>query len=387
MITNASQNAIHKTDMLDPTSNNTAISLWYKFATWQSEMDQCRTKVKSVCDEQDQIRSQIKDLIRIREDEQRKIKEMEAFKESFNESSTDKLNIPKDIPSLERLRELRRTLDRVEEQYRNAATALGTTQQTVHNTKQRRHHMLQQYINDNSHFHLKCRQVQYDLMEAVVASSQRTDAGSLEKEGTLCMVHTLHAVLCAKIFEQNTNTASNGKSRKGDDDHWISTTINELQNHIAMYDSIFIDSDDSLDDNDPTVWKVSKEKDLELYRAVELYEQQRAKYTILEEETKQLQSTYETMYNKTLDRDRRKMNLQTQLQRIQGDCTLIESKIDQCKEMTAEDEALVQTYRISELLIFMCFCIGFFYQNSWSYHFKHIILFHTSLCTFFYSRN
>jgi hypothetical protein len=33
----------------------------------------------------------------------------------------------------------------------------------------------------------------------------------------------------------------------------------------------------------------------------------------------------------------------------------------------------------------MCFCIGLNYQNSWSDHFKHIILFHTSLHTFCYS--
>ena len=108
-----------------------------------------------------------------------------------------------------------------------------------------------------------------------------------------------------------------------------------------------IDYQESSNESDPSTWKVSKEKDFELYRAVELYTQQREKFDIAEQEMEQLQSKYDTLHAKGLDRDRRMMTLQTQLQRIQSDCTTMESEIDQCNQLTMEDEALMHTYRTS----------------------------------------
>jgi hypothetical protein len=372
MITNALQNTIHKTESLVPSSNNTAISLWHKFATWQNDMDQCRTLVKNVCYEQDQIRAQINDLLRIREEELRRIKEMEEADSCANTSNSS------EIPSLDRLRELQRQLDVVEEQYRAASASCETNKQRVQNTKNCRQDILRAFINANSLFHLNCRSAQYALNEATVAATQPTQCSescSLDQIGTLCRLHTLHAVLCAKAAE---NFKCVDHSKDSGDDKWTSKTNKELQNNIALYETKLIDLGESVDDeNDPSTWKVSKEKDFELYRSLELYEQQLEKYAIVEKETEQLQSTYDALQNKSLDRDRRMMKLQTQLQRIQGDCTMIESEIDQCKQMISEDEALAHTYRSSTLPVSSLVCFDMFLARP--HYFKFIVLIHIFL--------
>ena len=338
----------HATDTSLPTTNNTAMSLWHKFATWQQEMDQCRTLVRTVVDEQEQIRTQLKDLLRIREEEERKIEAMEAVTEvSRNTSHVSEL------PSLDRYRELQCKLDTAETQYRTAKASFETCQQNVQHQKHIRHDILREFIKGNSKFHWQCRRAQYDLAAATAAATRPTEciaSSSLVAEGTSGRVQTLHAVLCAKAVEPS---SCHGTSM---DDHWMAKTIKELQNNIALEKSTWIDADECLDENDPTVWKVSREKDLELNRSVELYQQQLEKYTRVEQETEQLQTKRDMLHTKGLDRDRRMKTLQTQLQRLQNDCTNMESEIDQCQELTLEDESLAHTYRSSTFpcVLFSC---------------------------------
>jgi chromosome segregation ATPase len=351
---------VHDSDTLIPTSNNTAISLWHKFATWQNEMDQCRKMVRTICDEQDKIRTQMKDLLAIREEERRKIKAMEQ-----EDSSTNALS---DKPSLELLRALQCKLDDVEEHYRTAAASLEATKQNDQNQTSIRQEILRDFINASRGFHLKCQHVQYDLMESAIAVTQNAEhivADSNETVGMLCRVHTLHAALCAKPVEDT----SNSNTMYGVDESWISKTIEDLQSCSSLHKATMIDYQESSDENDPSTWKVCKAKDFELHRAVELYTQQRKKYDIAAKELEQLQSKYDTLHAKGLDRDRRMMKLQTQLQRIQNDCTTIESEIDQCTQLTLEDEALAHTYRCSK-----CACVLFLSFPSihlpLSHHFK-----------------
>ena len=347
MITNMLQNTTHKTEAMVSSSNNTAISLWHKFATWQNEMDQCRMLVRTICDEQDQIRTQMKDLLHVRQEERRKIKDMEEINSCVNESSDSS-----EIPSLERLRELQRKLDDVEEQHRSANASYEITKQKEQHQKRSQQDIIQEFLEASRSFHLKCRRAQYDLTVTTVAATPPTEpfvSDPYDTVGTSCRAHTLHAALCAKGAEKHTGAGN------VEDDNWMSKTIESLQNSNMLQSTILQDFDESTDESDPSTWKINKEKDFELYRSVELYKQQLEKFTFVEKETEQLQSKYDALHTKGLDRDRRTMKLQTQLQRIQNDCTLLESEIDQCMEMISEDEALATTYRSSEFQLLICF--------------------------------
>ena len=356
MTTNLLQNT---TDTLIPTSNNTAISLWHKFATWQNEMDQCRTMVRTICDEQDKIRTQMKDLHEVREEERQKIKEMEQ-----SGSSANTVSISSEISSLELLHALQRKLDVVEEDYRTASASLEVMKQNDQNQTCIRQEILREFINASRDFHIKCQRIQYDLMETAIAVTQNAEhvvADSNETVGTLCRVHSLHAALCAKPITEDT---SNGNTNYGVDELWKSKTIEDLQNCSALHKTMMIDYQESSDETDPSTWKVSKEKDFELHRAIELYTQQREKYEFAEKEMEELQSKYDALHGKGLDRDRRMMKLQTQLQRIQNDCTSIEAEIDQCNQLTMEDKALAHTYRSSTSKSCSTFFGSTFVSNS-----------------------
>ena len=93
---------------------------------------------------------------------------------------------------------------------------------------------------------------------------------------------------------------------------------------------------------------MDQEKDFELHRTVQRYTQQRHKCDMAQKEMERLQTKYDAFLSKQLDRDQRKLNLQSQLQRIQNDCATIESEIDQCQQLISEDEALAQTYQSSK---------------------------------------
>lgn len=328
-------------DVVNATSSNTAISLWHKFATWQNEMDHCRMLVRNICDEQDQIRTQMKELLLIRVEEERKIKEMEQADACTTVSSDSS-----DKPSLERLRELQRKLDHAEDEYRTASVSLEATKQNVRNQTNSRNEMIREFIGASGDFHLKCRRAQYDLLETTIAATQNAEqimSGPQDKLVTSCQGHTLRAVLCAMVAQ-----TTDGDSIGDEERMWIMKTIEDLQNCYALHTATLIDFDESSDDNDPLNWKVDQEKDFELHRTVQRYTQQRHKCDMAQKEMEQLQTKYDAFLSKQLDRDQRKLNLQSQLQRIQNDCAMIESEIDQCQQLISEDEALAQTYQSSK---------------------------------------
>ncbi len=298
--------------------------------------------VRNMCDEQDQIRTQMKELLLIRDEEERKIKAMEQADACTTESSNSS-----EKPSLKRLRELQRKLDHAEEEYRNAAASLEATKQNEQNQTNSRNEMIREFIGASGGFHLKCRRAQYDLLETTIAATQNAEqimSGPQDKVATSCQVHTLRAVLCAKVAQSTDHGDSIGDEERMS----ILKTIEALQNCDALHTATLIDFDESNDDNDPFTWKVNQEKDFELHRTVQRYTQQRHKCDMLEKETEQLQSKYDAVHSKQFDRDRRKLSLQTQLQRIQNDCATIESEIDQCQQLILEDEALAHTYQSSK---------------------------------------
>jgi chromosome segregation ATPase len=329
-------------------STNTAMSLWHKFSMWQSDMDRCRLTIQNIRQEHDQYRVQIEELVRTRKEEQRKVQEIEHPNISPNVSLLAK--------SLEQLREVQRKLDDAQEKYREATISFQNTKQKYETQKYIRNESIHEAMEQSRTFHQLCQQLQYQLRTTAIAanitlpSSKTSNAikyigNDNDLVETSSKAHALRAALYAAVAGTDCN-----KKILGSEDTWISKTIQDLQ------DSNFFDSTDVVDngetnENDPSTWKLCQDKDLELYNAVEGYNQLRENYTMTLKEMQQIQSNYDMLHKKVQDRNQRKEQLQAQLRRIQSDCTTIESEIEQCKQLTLEDEALAHTYRSSTLIL------------------------------------
>jgi chromosome segregation ATPase len=348
MITDVSQNTSQMTNSLNTstttTTTNSAMSLWHKFATWQNEMDQCRTMVRDIRQEQDQIRRNIEVLHHIRKAEQLKIQEMEP-------SESPCSDVAESSVSDEQLHTLRLQLDEAEGQYKSALASFQLAQQNDHAQTVIRNDIIQETIDQSRAFHQLCQQVQCQLRTTATTMSSDVVHATSNKEAlieTSCKVHTLRAAL----YAANASIIDNSNGTDGTkNDSWILKTIQDLQDcKIPDTDTMaWNDLADSNDENDPTTWNVSKEKDDEMYRAVERYNVMVQKHHNAMTEQKEAQIQYDTFRRKMQDRELRKVQLQAQLQRIQSDCEAIESEIDHCQSLTVEDEALAQMYRTSTL--------------------------------------
>lgn len=312
-------------------STTTAMTLWQKFANWQNEMEECRSKIRNVRQQQEQCMAQIANLQAIREVESQQIEQLQRM-HGTSEASAEE-------PSLGMLRDLQRQLDEAEKEYRIAAASLQNLQQQRVVQTDQRHETMQQVLNQSRQFRWECQQVQQQLQATVPAQEFLSSVNGFRDNFDASIdisptAHSLRATLYAILASKS------GLSDVGSEDPWITKTLQDLK--FSTSESVEIEE---VDENDPATWTFIHENDVDFHRVIAEYKRERKALDATAEELQALEGKQEVIQSKAHDRKQRVFQLREQLERLQGDCSRMDSEINRYKQLILDDETLAHTYR------------------------------------------
>jgi chromosome segregation ATPase len=315
-------------------STTTAMTLWHKFANWQNEMEECRSKVRNVRQQQEQCMAQIANLQAIRKMETMQMEQLQQMHEASDSLGQE--------PSLGLLQDLQRQLDEADKEYRIAAASLKNLQQQSVAQTEQRHETMQQVLNQSRQFRWDCQQLQQQLQATVPEEEFLCSVNGFRdnfdvSKDISSTANSLRAALYAIL------TSKSGLSDVGSEDPWITKTLQNLRSFTAEY----VEPED-VDENDPSTWTFIRENDVDFHSVIAEYKRERKALDMTTQELQTLQKKQEVIQSKAHDRNQRVVQLQEQLDRLQGDCSRMEAEINRYQQLILDDEKLAHTYRESK---------------------------------------